>query len=344
MLTEQSQAPSWSSGPQQKVAKALFLRFIGACALIFGLVCPVWANGAWSEFRTGGVVFKSEDKVSMLREDLEIGLDRIQVRYIFNNTAGEPLEKTIGFPMAKVPQDDTPDNLQERSWAQEGQDVRNYMAFSISVNGKPLVPKLHEYAWLGDVPVTDRLRELGAPVFAATVDSYVALAQLPVDTVNRLIEEKLALPVGTNWLVPQWQYQTVYEWTQHFEPGQTEVEISYRPLYGSPYEPFSFRADGPENGAYCHASVIKEIAALREQGIQPESLTVGYILRTAGYWEGPIGIFNLKIRKKEDDIVSFCAPEGLERSPDGAYWSARDFSPGSDLNILFLTQSPVITP
>ena len=293
------------------------------------------ANGAWSEFPAGGVVFKSDNDISIVREDLEVGYDLIRVRYVFNSPTGEAVERTIGFPMAKVPLDDSPDNYPDRSWAEDGQDVRNYMAFNVAVEGKPLTPRLHEYAWLGDTNVTGKLHEMGVPPFASSIDSYEKLAQLPEATIGRLVDEGLAVRDG-NWLIPQWQYQTVYEWTQSFEPGHTEVEISYKPLFGSFYGPEPYYPEGSESAAYCYDSATRQELAgiLKERGL-PIPFTVGYVLHTAGYWNGPIWEFNLKISKEDGDIVRFCVPEGLRAVGDGVSWFAEQFEPGSDLNLVF---------
>jgi len=295
------------------------------------------ANGAWSEFPAGGVIFKADEDISIAREDLEVALERIRVRYEFRSSAGGPLERTIGFPMAKVPLDDSPDNYPDRSWAAEGQDVRNYMAFEVVVDGKQLTPKLHEYAWLGEVNVTGRLAELGVSPFAANIEAYEKLAQLPEATVRRLVDEKLAVRDG-NWVIPQWKYQSVYEWTQDFSPGRTEVEVSYKPLYGSFYGPEPYFEGGSESAHYCYDNATRQtLAKLAANGF-PEPFTVGYILTTGANWSGPIEEFNLKIVQEDGEFARFCVPEGLTAVGDGASWTAEQFEPRSDLKIVFFSK------
>lgn len=299
------------------------------------------ANGAWSEFPAGGVVFKADKAVSIAREDLEIGLDRIRVRYVFRSSAGEPLERTIGFPMAKVPLDDSPDNYPDRSWAGEGQDARNYMAFEVTVDGEPLTPLLHEYAWLGDVNVTSKLADMGVPIFAASIEAYENLARMPEATVRRLVDERLAVRDG-GWLIPQWQYQSVYEWTQAFAPGNTEVEVSYKPLYGSSYGPEPYLEGGSQSARYCYDNATRQkLAALLAEGSFPEPFTVGYILTTAANWSGPIETFNLRIAQDDGQFARFCVPEGLRAVGDGTSWTAEGFEPRSDLKIVFFGSGPL---
>lgn len=309
-----------------------------ACVAILGTVSAALANGAVSEFPAGGLVFQPEEKISIAREDLEIDWDRINVRYVFVSSASEPLERTIGFPLARVSLADGPDNVENRSWSgDEGVDEpRNYMAFRVSVNGKPLTPKLHEYAWSGDTDITARILDLGIPLFAAAPDSHVLLAQLPEATLAELRRDDLVwdeAPPGAGWIAPKWQYQSVYEWTQTFLPGETVVEISYRPLFGADIDYHHYYPDGEGASLYCMDEATEQ--AIRIRGGQPEAFTVGYILQTARYWNGPIGDFRLKVGGDHGPLFAFCAPEGLKPAGDGKSWAAKNFIPRSDLKIVF---------
>nr|WP_187144254.1 DUF4424 family protein [Microvirga massiliensis] len=193
------------------------------------------ANGAVSEFPAGGVVFKPEKDISIVSEELEIGWNALHVRYVFESYAPAPIERTIGFPMAKVSLADGPDNVIDRSWRPEQEaDLRNYMAFEVSVNGKSVRPMLHEYAWFNGTNITGKLLEMGIPLFAADTETFTKLAQLPEATIRTLKREKLVQEDDSDhWLVPRWEYQAVYEWTQTFATGETVVEISYKPFFGA---------------------------------------------------------------------------------------------------------------
>jgi hypothetical protein len=317
------------------------------CNLICAASLPIFlastaalANGAFAGFSAGGVVFKQAKNISIAREDLDIGLDRIHVHYVFISSARRPVRRTIGFPMAKVQQDDSPNGIGNTSRVENGQEVRNYMAFRVSVNGKPVTPELHEYAWSGDTNITRKLRAMDAPVFAATPEAYKKLAQLPEETVRKLEREKLAVKDENGaWLVPQWLYQTVYEWRQTFAPGKTEVDISYKPLYGASNDYQYYYEGGKGAPLYClDGGVKKKLAELKAKGKSPEPLTVGYILKTAKNWRGPIGEFHLNIVEK-NSFSSFCAPDGLKASDDGKSWQAKNFVPGADLSIVFYQES-----
>lgn len=291
-----------------------------AVSLLVGGLTEARANGALAEFPAGGVVFRPSQEISIAREDLEIGWDRIRVRYVFHSIAPQPIEGTLGFPLAKVPQDDSPDGFQS-----EG---RNYMNFEVSVDGKPVDSTPHEYAWLGETDITAKLDEMGVPVFAATPEAFEALARLPAATVERLKAEELVDENGS-WLVPRWSYQAVYEWTQTFAPGATEVEISYAPRFGATSEYSTYYPGGEGAQDYCLDEAVKQKLS---GDVQPQPFTVGYILTTARNWNGPIGEFNLKI-VNTDSIASLCVPAGLTATDEG--WTGKDFVPEADLKVLF---------
>jgi hypothetical protein len=310
-----------------------------AFSVLLGSASTALANGAISEFPAGGVVvFKPETNISIDREELEIGLDLISVRYVFRTFGSEPLERTVGFPMARVSLEDGPDNIENTSKAEKGDDPRNYMAFKVVVNGEPLTPKLHEYAWSGDTNVTGKLLDLGVPLFAW---DHAELAQLPEATIGELRRQGL-MPEdeSRDWLGPQWEYQAVYEWTQTFEPGETIVEISYKPLFGGGYV-HDYYEGGALVDAYCLGTQIRQtLARIREERGYTEPLRVAYILETATNWNGPIRDFRLKI-SSDESLFSFCVPDGLFAVGDGVSWVAKDFVPTSDLDIVFYFYDPM---
>lgn len=294
------------------------------------------ANGATASFPAGGVVFRHNDDIAIEREDLTIGLQNVHVHYVFRSSAARPLRLTIGFPLAKIALDDGPDNLGDRSASKT--NMRNYMAFKVRVNGRPVRAKLHEYASNDGADVTAKLRALHVPVFAVFNGRDFGLQRLSRSTVQALQEAGLVESYGDDpTLYPQWEYQSVYEWRQTFRPGGTEVDISYTPLYGDETTEGKYQMfPGPGDARYCYDDAFKErFRALRKDNVYFEPLTLGYILRTAKNWNGPIGLFNLKIADPDGYLFSFCIPDALKPAGDGLTWTAHDFVPDSDLDIVF---------
>lgn len=306
----------------------------------FGYPVAVRANGATASFPAGGVVFKHEKNISIAREELEIGLKRIHVHYVFRSSADRPLERTIGFPMAKVFLGDGPDNLGDRSASEK--DWRNYMAFEAKAGGKPVRSKLHEYAWKDGINVTAQLRAMKVPIFAVYNGKDFGLQDLPRQTIDKLVKNGFADRYKNDPVIyPRWQYQTVYEWRQTFPPGESELDVSYTPLYGDEttegkYSMFPGKAG---DAAYCYDDAFKaRFEERRKKGVYTEPLTLGYILKTAANWNGPIGVFRLKINNPENYLFSFCPPDGLKPTGDGPAWEARNFVPRSDLDLIFMYQ------
>jgi hypothetical protein len=308
--------------------------------VLVGLVFPAaaLANGATASFPAGGVVFHKEKHISIVREDLEVGLKQIHVHYVFRSSAAKPLHLTIGFPLAKVFFDDGPDMLSER--AADDIDPRNYMAFKVKANGKAIRPKLHEYGWKDETNITAQLEKLHVPVFAQYNGRDFGLQKLPQSTLDTLMTAELAERYGKDPVVyPRWDYQTVYEWRQAFPPGESTVDVTYVPLYGDiTTEAMYSLFPGAEEGdvRYCFDDEIKaRFKAKQAKGAYTEPLTLGYILKTAQNWNGPIGAFHLKIDNPDGYLFSFCPPDGLKAAGDGSTWEGRDFTPTSDLDLVF---------
>ena len=124
---------------------------------------PALANGATASFPAGGVEFKDSADISIAREDLWLSPGEVRVHYQFQSDASDPQTVTIGFPLPRVPSTpDTPDAVGAVDGS--GGDARNYLGFGVAVDDRPLIPKLHEYAWLGEAEVTDAVLAAGLPL------------------------------------------------------------------------------------------------------------------------------------------------------------------------------------
>jgi hypothetical protein len=75
--------------------------------------------------------------------------------------------------------------------------------------------------------------------------------------------------------------------------------------------------------------------------LQVDYDNVQYVLKTGANWQGPIGRFELQIDKGGADLVSTCPIPGLrlQRAPYGFNAVASNFTPTSDLDILFVSGS-----
>lgn len=292
------------------------------CLLAFlGTTSVALANGAEAEFPEGGVVFKHSKQISIAREDLTIGANHITVHYVFHSSASRPLKRTIGFPTAKVTEGDEINGGRSDS-------------FEVRVSGRTLKPKYHEYAWLNGANITRKLRRMGVPIDLRPKDHLHKITLFSKGTLRRLQRDKL-IDIQEGYFEPNWDYQRVYEWTQTFAPGTTQVDITYEPLIGDGGQFLDYTGkDSVPSYCIADATVARLEKLVQSNVLEDEPARVGYILQTARNWNGPIGEFHLKVAEK-NALSRFCVPAGLKAVGNGR-WMAKNFVPQSNLEIMFL--------
>ena len=138
------------------------LCFFVAAALAAGLGAAR-ANGVMSEEPAGGLVFKKTDTIAIASEELFLSMDQVRVGYVYQSKAAATQNATISFPLPEVEIDDSPLGSFLFATQQSG-DLRNYMKFAVTVDGKPVAPRLREVARLHGKDVTARLRAAGIPL------------------------------------------------------------------------------------------------------------------------------------------------------------------------------------
>lgn len=319
-------------------------KFILAAAWL-GITAPaVLANGAIAERKTGGLVFKQSDTVSILREDLSVSLDKITVDYVYRSEAAAAQAVTIAFPMAGVSVSEDPGSLREILDSSGGDTPpENYMKFEVAVDGKEVKAQPFARALVKDTDITEKITKLGLPLHMLVDDAKALLKKVPRPELDELVAlgavgqgESYGEPVY--W--PQWDYQVVFEWQQEFRPGETKVSISYVPLAGFPVDVGDSYEVGELAEAACvDAALRSAITKRKAKGTgYYEVATVGYVLTTAKYWKGPIRSFNLSVDKSDEtELVAFCSADARKVSPTRFEWHAKDFAPEADLSVIFYT-------
>lgn len=307
---------------------------------LFALSTPAFANGVITEFPGNGLVFKEAADIAIAREDLFLSREKVTVHYDYKSDAAATQTVTIGFPMPPVPIDGGPDD----PTMAEGGDGINYMEFSARVNGQPVETKLHQFAWLNGEDITARLEVLGIPAYLPYDQVEATFAKLDRATIDDLVQAGvITADDERTYIVPNWLYQSVYEWQQDFAPGETKVDIAYTPLTGYPGDIGTYYEDDPD-GRYCIDDKLrKTIADYRDKNIPYEVATLGYITTTATYWKGPIGEFNLTIAKDPLDTenqqvgaeTAFCGKADATETDAAITWTAKDYVPEKDISIVY---------
>jgi hypothetical protein len=291
----------------------------------------------------GGLVFKKTDTIGIASEDLYLSATEVRVSYVYVSTAATTQNVTISFPMPIVEMDGGPLSESLFGGEQKG-DLRNYMRFAVAVNGKPAGARLREIATVDGKDVTARLQRDGVSLIFLDKDQE-AMKRTPKATRDALIRdglfEKPNYPEPSSYS-PRWTYQVLFEWEQSFPPGRTKVDIRYRPIIGDGQDYGDFYSSAEAGERNCVDEAFR--AALkrkRDAGKLGDRLTLGYVLKTARYWNGPIGKFRLVVDKeKPDHLVAFCPLQSKKISPTQFEWTATNFSPDRDVEVVFFTTPP----
>lgn len=318
------------------MCNAQALAFAAALALA---AAPALANDSTAEIGAGGLQLIQNDKVQLLREDLRIAPERIDVRYVFRNLTADPATFLVAFPLPAIDAI-TP---QDMNVVLPRPDDPNFVGFTVTVDGAPLTPSLSERATLFGIDRSDALRARGLPLNPLADGLYTRLGFLPPEEVAEL--NRLGLVVVDAYSVmADWKYEATFFWEQTFPPGkEVNVAHSYQPVagYGFFYEG---ALDDPfYKEKYCIDEAFAAAARRRLKAVadsaQPylQEQRISYILTTANNWAGPIGTFRLTVDKGSTDaLVSLCA-DGIVKTGDTTFeWTRTDFYPERELEILIL--------
>jgi hypothetical protein len=311
----------------------------GAALAAILAVSPVFANGAISERKAGGLVFVKSDTIGIASEELYLSPDLVRVSYRYHSKARAAQDVTISFPMPDVPLDDGPD-ADDLFYNDKIPDGRNYMNVTVKVDGRAVTTRLIERAVLGGKDVTARLQRDGIPLLLVK-DREALLKRIPAKVLQALVDDGFLLRSDSpnSGHSPQWTYQVLIEWKQTFKPGDTKVEVSYRPIIGTPMDYGGYYDTGAGVKKYCidaafRAAVQRRAAA----GAGFAAYTLGYVLKAARFWNGPIGQFRLIVDKqKPKNLVAFCPADARKVSDTRFEWTRANFVPDADLAVVFFT-------
>ncbi len=330
---------------------AIALAFITAVAL------PAHANDSSAELSTGGLIFVHNPDVEMRSEDLFISAREVHVRYRFFNSSPRDVTVLVAFPMPEIHVDGPDENISVPT-----EDPENFLAFTTTVNGKPVATKIEQRVTAVGIDRTHFLRSLGVPLAPHLQTTIEALNRLPADSWQDLIrlgiaeiEEYDAGRGMQKHLAARWGLQTTYYWEQTFPAlAETMVEHRYKPSVGASVQ----TALGTPNESkepwyeeykekYCFdneflAAVERARRAVNSRTGAPYSeQRIDYILKTGANWSGPIKDFRLVVDKGEpSSLVSFCG-ENVKKISDTQFELRRtDYTPDGNLSVLILKRLP----
>jgi hypothetical protein len=341
-----------AAAPRRIVMRCL-TALIAACVL----AAPAFANDSTAELATGGLVLTKSETIQMRAEDLFISATEIRVRYRFLNTSGQDVTTLVAFPMPDIAVEGPDSNI-----AVPTDDPENFLAFTTTVEGKPVKMRLEQKALVKGVDHTALLRKLGIPLAPHLASTNEALDRLPRKQWDELVGLGLATveqyDIGKGMedhLVAAWTLQSRYFWQQTFAAGrELAVEHRYQPSVGASVQT---SVGDPEHAKeewhaeyerkYCmDRAFLTAIARARrmagtEFGSPFSEERIAYVLTTGANWAGPIREFRLTVDKGDPgNLVSFCG-EGVKKvGPTRFEMRKTDFTPARDFYVLILKPLP----
>jgi hypothetical protein len=320
---------------ERRVAAAIAASSV--CLLAMRLA-PLHADDSAAAVGAGGLALIKNDQVRMVSETLRIAPRLVEVEQGFENTGSSDVTTEVAFPLPDLDHEDianVPVNIPFRRSA-------NFVGFQVSIDGREIKPDIEVRAFVKSSEITDDLKRLG-------VDAVRPVLKEPrvIDALSRLN----AIGGDQSHTFAGWTAKVKFHWSQTFPAGKRVVlRHRYRPVFGSHYvvtdgsSPRITKNDQKLAGQWCFDQSYNA-AELRLLDRQYEAAAksvdydnVQYVLKTGANWQGPIGHFELQIDKGGADLVSTCPIPGLQlqRAPYGFNAVASNYTPASDLDILFV--------
>ena len=356
MLTTQSVAPLRCSktragqrqgAPLTRRSELFHSLYVLVAAVLLAPACA-WADDTFFAVGSGGLVFQKTHGVAMQREDLFLSPREIRVRYEMRNPGTRPVSGQVAFPLPVVY---AGDNHYQASNLIPDDAKPGFLAFELTVNGRPKQTSMRVWATLHGADITALLARNGLDVRALKLRPQIDPATLPQGAVARL-RKAGALSAEQGDLVGQWQTHVTFEWAQTFPPGVTVVEHRYAPILGGAYDPVN-ESPGLEPYAkqYClpGAARAASLAELKQRKqTDPNAMIwmsfLSFILRTARNWQGPIGTLNVTLQTEHpDDTIALC-PSNLHFHPDGParmVATAKNWAATTDIDAMFVSPHPI---
>jgi hypothetical protein len=324
-------------------------RLVAVCGVL--AAGSAYANDSIGELGTGGIILSRTDAVSMVSENLFIGLDKVTVDYVFKNSTDKDVDTLVAFPMPDI--DGT---VYDRAYIPDDQSD-NFLGFEVTVDGKDVKPTLEQKAFALGIDIGDLLKANSVPVNPFTQPVFTALEALSEQTAQDWINRGLifvdSYDDGSGWKyvrTPLWSLKSTYWWNSTFPAGK-EVKVShrYKPSIGGT-SGLTFFYDGKFDGSYAdykrtyciddafEKAVLKAAKESTEGYPMLMEQRLDYVLTTGGNWAlGTIGDFKLTVDKGEEaNLVSFCGENVKKTGPTSFEMTAKDYYPYQDLKILIL--------
>jgi hypothetical protein len=296
------------------------------------LAPSVSANDTEAEIGLGGLTFTKSDNVEMLSEDLYVSRDQVVVKYLFRNKSSADVESLVAFPL---PEFRYSGDAAERSGVSD-------VEFMTIVDGEPIKADVERKAYLSGIDETAALEQAGVPLNPD--EAVSALNRKGPADIAQLKQRGLLDTEG----LPAWTAKTTYYWRQLFRAGrQIAIEHRYKPAIGGTVQTAIGTSRWSQVRSFYEKYCVDEAILSAVRAASPRSSDnppfyetwISYVLTTGANWASPIRNVHVVVDKgQSDNIVSFCADRVRQIAPTQFEFSASNFVPTHDLNVLILNK------
>jgi hypothetical protein len=139
------------------------------------------------------------------------------------------------------------------------------------------------------------------------------------------------------------EFVRTHFWEQTFPAGKnTIIEHKYKPIYGSSViDTIVKEGKSKDEAQSYYSSIEKDFCLSEKQRVQMAKdrhtfKILTYILTTANTWDGPIGTFNLTIKKGNKKFLFLCTKLDLKKNAQGDFQAyVKNYTPEANLNIAY---------
>lgn len=291
--------------------------------------------GPTQELPAGGLVFVGADRIQITREDLTIGLDRIDITYSLTAVDRSRVSLAVAFPLPAIDLA----QLQGADVAIPAYDPANptnFVGFSTLIDGAPVEPEVDVRAVAaGHIDVTRRLLEAGLPIYPLASDIAERLAALPEDVRDDLADGSV-LSVRDAVTSPLWALHTVFHWRTIVATAPVTIQHHYKPVSGS--TPWSSDFVETAKRKYCLSDAdAAELDRRAASGKPPTVYWVHYHPASNSWVKGPSEAFRLTIDKGgAGKIAATCIKDIRATGGTTLELVATDRNDDQDIDVLFV--------
>lgn len=295
---------------------------------------------------TGGISFAKTAGITLIREDLIIGPQKIQISYVFSNTTKQDITVPMSLPL-------TSDSIQQDS---------EFSPAQIRAQGKTVTYNTGVRAIMDGRDITAVLQNAQLPTDPSLITDTSRSNLVTINAWQSKAKElKLVDKVGN----PLWHEEKSHVWNQTFPVGKPLlIEVSYLPQTNALSVPVTAENDPAKlitsqikqdfginladfrNGDSLLHWALQVFNNTANQGTQEINLqNIVFDFNDGLTWAMPIENFSLTINKPKSGAVALnhaLPKHGVRENETDAYLRifVDNFKTKNALNILFATMEP----